>query len=104
MSCNKPPSLQEQADRDHADYLLMVEILKERDAARARWGEEFDDKNTVNDWIAYVSSYAARAFIWPFSPTVFRDSFIKVAVIAIAAVQALDRNGGKIAKRHYEDT
>jgi len=57
--------------------------------------DEFDKENSQNDWVAYITSYAGRA-----SQEVkrneeegqeFRECMVKVAALAIAAVEAYDK-------------
>ncbi len=69
------------------------------------WGTEFDDKNTANDWVAYIlyylaqASYAGRKELY--SPQKFQESLKKAASLCISAIVAVDRNGD-CAPRHYE--
>ena len=78
---------------------ILAEIKKERERqlelAHGGDTEEFDRGNSANDWIAYVSAYAGRA-----ARKVsrndrqgenFRANMIKVAALAVAAVQAHDK-------------
>lgn len=70
------------------------------------WGTSFDDKNTANDWAAYVlyyvgqASYAGRKE--KYSPQKFQENLKKAAALCISAIVAIDRNGN-CAPRHYED-
>lgn len=79
------------------------EIQKERAYQDSRFGTEFDDKNTANDWASYIARYASNA---SFSNSYgeWRKQMIKVAAIAVAAVEAFDRNGGSLPPRHYDHT
>ena len=84
---------------------IVVELKKELEYANNLWGTAFDDKNTANDWAAYIGIYAGRAVEMDrttslFNPIRFRKDMLKVAGLAISAVQTLDRQG--IAKRHYD--
>ena len=56
--------------------------------------EKFDESNSQNDWVAYITAYAGRA-----SQKVdrndregclFRDNMIKVAALAVAAIENYD--------------
>lgn len=67
-----------------------------------KWGKIFDDKNTPNDWIAYITKYAGQAVTLPWNSDTFRSQLIKTAGLCISAVEALDRNNNKLAKRHYD--
>ena len=57
--------------------------------------DDFDRANTKNDWVAFICAYAGRA-----SDKVarnqregqgFRESMIKVAALALAAIEAHDK-------------
>lgn len=69
----------------------------------AKWGAEFDEKNTQNDWVSYITSYAGRAIGFDAPPEQFRKDMIKVAALAIAAIETHDSLKGKMAKRHYDE-
>jgi predicted RNA-binding Zn ribbon-like protein len=81
---------------------VLDEIRDERDYQDTRWGTEFDDKNDLDNWVRYIITYAARASNFQAPPSQQRRDLVKVAAIAVAAVQAFDRNGG-FPPRHYED-
>ncbi len=78
---------------------LLKEIIKERERqmklAHGGNTDEFDKKNSQNDWVAYIMAYAGRA-----ADKVtrnknegqdFRQNMIKVAALAIAAIEAYDK-------------
>ena len=92
------------------DKLILVAIFDEIDVVRMRqagmWGHEFDDKNTPNDWVTFVTRYLSRAA----DDTVtqpshiekfYRLNMVKAATVCIAAIEAFDRAQGTVA-RHYE--
>lgn len=70
------------------------EIQAERAYQNQKWGTAFDDQNTPHQWMGYVAAYGARNLAGnPSAVDVakFRVDMLKVASIAIAAVEALDR-------------
>ena len=79
---------------------IFEEIEKEREYQDGKFGSEFDDKNTVNDWVTYVNRYASDA-AFTGSPDMQRTKLLKVATLAVAALETFDRNDG-FAVRHYE--
>lgn len=85
---------------------LITEIAEERARQVKLWGNDFDDKNTANDWVAYILNYVAVGAYCgrqdKYSPERFREHLLKAATLCVAAVEAIDRNGG-CAPRHYED-
>ncbi|MCK5615822.1 hypothetical protein KAR91_78890 [Candidatus Pacearchaeota archaeon] len=81
------------------------QIFSERNRQQQLWGNDFDDKNTANDWVAYIGNYVNLAAYSgreaKYTPARFRENLIKAATLCIAAIEAVDRNGD-CAPRHYE--
>ena len=69
------------------------EITKERVYQDRKWGgPEHDDLQCYNNWVAYITKYAtgwAWKGIVPLSE--FRRSMLKVAALAVAAIESVDR-------------
>lgn len=82
-----------------ADFAILRAVIAEADL---RWGTEFDDQNTVNDWAAYVNTYVARATAMENrdNPDVQYDAFIKAAGLALTAAARVIT--GNVAPRHYD--
>lgn len=80
---------------------IYFEIETERAYQNDRWGEEFDDKNTVNDWVTYICHYCTESAMHDPPLEVVREKLLKTATLAVAALEAFDRNGG-LAPRHYD--
>jgi hypothetical protein len=78
------------------------EIIDERTYQDGKWGTAFDDKNTINDWAAYIGIYLATATTMHAPKAKQREGLLKVASLAVAALQAFDRNGG-FPPRHYDN-
>lgn len=77
---------------------IFEEISKELDYQERRWGHVTDDTlNSPNDWAAYIAHHSTRWFNGGFPPypedTVrsFRSQMVKVAALAVAAIESLDR-------------
>ena len=78
---------------------IMVEIDEERERQQElKHGgdtDEFDKNNSKNDWVAYISAYSGRAAEKVFrndrQKEEFRDNMVKVAALAVAAIQAHDK-------------
>lgn len=79
---------------------VLNEVCHEREYQNQRFGTAFDDKNTLNDWSAYITRYLGNA---TFATTreEQRCQLIKVAALAVAAVEAFDRNLA-FPPRHYD--
>ncbi len=89
---------------------IIKDIEAEREYASQYWNEDFDRNNTINDWVAYINIYLARAA--KMRPTDWsesleeqkkrqREAMVKVANLAIAALEAFDRNE-EFYPRHYD--
>jgi hypothetical protein len=86
------------------------EIRAEREHQQKRWGNEVDDtKNTPWMWAAYIAQYATRWMVGSFMPLgrattdSFRGAMVKVASIAIAAVESIDRQRAANGSAFYEE-
>ena len=82
---------------------IICDIDNERTRQVERWGTEFDKKNTSNDWITYICSYAGKAYKHKWDPTNFRLRLIQTAAICIAAIEVLDEKYGQLAPTHYDE-
>lgn len=65
------------------------------------WGVDFDDKNTANDWVAYICRYVSKAGVND-TPEQFKTNLIKAAALCVSAMNAIDRNGD-CAPGHWMD-
>jgi hypothetical protein len=88
---------------------VYAEIRAEREYQQGRWGNDTDDvKNTPWMFAAYIAQYATRWMAGTFAPLgpettdAFRKSMVKVAAIAIAAVESLDRQRAAKGAAFYE--
>ena len=81
---------------------IFKEIDKEREYQDNKWGDEFDSKNTLNDWVTYINIYLSNAAKMGISKEEQRKQFLKVATLGIAALEIFDRNDG-FAPRHYDE-
>jgi hypothetical protein len=77
---------------------VMEDVYQEMKYAADKWGEEFDDKNDLNDWITYMIIYAGRAAAMGVQPESQYLNLIKVIGLAINAAQRV----GSMPKRHYD--
>jgi len=71
---------------------IFKEIDEERTKQDAKWGGAIhDDKHLSWDWIAYITKHLGRAVMWPFAPATYRYQMIRVAALAVAAAEWMDR-------------
>lgn len=78
------------------------EIQAERNYQNRGWGDEFDNKNSLDNWVSYIITYCGRASNFQASPSQQRRDMMKVAALAVAACESFDRNGS-FPPRHYEN-
>jgi len=82
-----------------ADIFKMID--DERKYQESKWGQEFDLANTANDWVTYIVRYAAAAAEpMVHDKKVFETKMVKVAALAVAALEAVKQGGP--APRHYD--
>ena len=76
-------------------------VLEERTCSE-KWGQAFDDKNTLNDWVAYICIYAGEAakIDRKDDPDDIYAKLIKSANLALTAAKRVRTQ--TIAKRHYD--
>lgn len=91
-----------ETDFEKVHAKIYNEILNELEYANDKWGTEFDDKNTMNDWVTYICMYATDAAKMNTCPADARSKLLKTAGLALSALATLERNGS-FDKRHYED-
>lgn len=73
---------------------VLQEIRDEREYQKKRYDQAFDDANTPNDWVSYITTYAGQAGTATRNDRTlenFRKMMVKVAALAVAAVEAADR-------------
>lgn len=71
---------------------IFYEINNERIAQDAEWGGiKHDDTHNSWDWIAYLTKHLGKAVMWPFNRDKFRYQMIRVAALAVAAVEWIER-------------
>jgi hypothetical protein len=82
------------------DNDILKEIRQERDYQDNKYGTAFDDKNTLNDWVTYIVNYLGKS-AFSFNKEEQREYMLKAAALAVAALEAYERNNGFPA-RHYD--
>jgi len=91
----------------HDAIVHRKELLEEIGAERERQilvckhggdTDKFDQGNMANDWVAYIAGYLCRCTNMSRNikdQTSFRDNMIKVAALALAALESLDNGNIK---------
>jgi hypothetical protein len=85
--------------------IIFQAIATEREYQDERWGgPQHDDTHSAHDWVAYIVKYLGNWQAWPtFSVYDFRRSMVKVAALAVAAIEWADRKIAKDAQGEGED-
>jgi len=82
---------------------ILAHISDERGRQDEKWGDEFDKKNTSNDWITFICAYAGKAYRHKWDPINFRLRLIQTAAICVAAIEILDESvNGSLPPTHYD--
>lgn len=74
------------------------QVQSERARQVRLWGTAQDDANTPFQWGTYISQYATRSLVGApglVNVAKFREDMVKVAALAQAAVEAIDRKAGE---------
>ena len=75
------------------EHPVLQEILKERAAQDEEWGGPgHDNEHSRFDWVKYIREHGGRS-VRGLAKDDFRKQMIRVAALAVAAVQAYDRKG-----------
>lgn len=76
------------------------EVLLEVMRAHEQWGTKFDEKNTLNDWIAYINIYLGKASSMGASKETVKKELRKAAGLAMSALFHAENES--LAPRHYD--
>lgn len=75
---------------------IVEEVLAEREYQDNKWGgPNHDDLHQSHDWVAFIIKHMGKSITWPWDGSKFRLQMIKVAALAIAAVEWYDRGKNK---------
>ena len=74
---------------------VIQERIRQRELAFGGDTDAFDKQNSQNDWVAYISAYVGRAAEKCLQNEregeTFRRNMVKVAALAVAAIEDYDR-------------
>jgi len=76
----------------HKDILDALSV--ERKHQGALFNEEYDDKHTVNDWVALMVQQLGLVSNKALDKGKQREHLVKTGALVIAAIESFDRNGG----------
>lgn len=90
-------------------YDIYGSIRQEREYQVGKWGNDADDNlNTPNDFVSYINAFSTKWFPGGFAPyttetvDAFRESMVKVAALAVAAIESVDRQRDEAGHTFYE--
>ena len=79
--------------------VIVEEIRKERGAQKEKWGgPESDHAYNVETWVAAIVKHLGKTLHHPYSVRRFRYQMIRVAALAVAAIEWIDRTDGSVSK------
>jgi len=71
--------------------MILLEVSLERSKQDAQWGgPEHDRQHTGHDWRSFIELHASKAVVGPSSMFTFRQEMLKVAALAVAAIEWAD--------------
>ena len=74
---------------------ILQEIAIEREAQDAKWGgSPHDDMHSTFDWVRFIRHHTNRA-VGRRKKDDYRKQMIRIAALAVAAIEAFDRKVGK---------
>lgn len=86
---------------------IFDQIERERAVQDRTWGEVTDNSNSTLDWVAVINTHACLGLkkgvgVGSWSPGLdhFRSQMVRVAALAVAAIQATDRRTESRAARN----
>ena len=87
---------------DAARSGIYAQVQAERERQDAKWGgPDHDANHTAGDWISFIAEHADKALRAEMGPIdgdadldEYRRRLIEVAALAVAAVEALDKQRG----------
>lgn len=72
----------------------LVDVVQERAAQDVQWGgPEHDDEHQPWEWVGFIEKHLKRANSCNNSLETYRAEMVKIAAVAIAQVESLDRTG-----------
>ncbi len=79
---------------------VLEEVTHERSRQDEEYGAEHDDQHNALEWLGLIAHYAGAAFISGMRDGIAfqkmsRAGLIRVAAIAVAAVESIDRSHGE---------
>ena len=70
------------------------EIKQESAWQENKWGNKFDDNHSPYHWAGFITAYTSRHLVCDPATIhlgLFRADMVKVAALAVAAIEVLDR-------------
>ncbi len=92
QSMTEDPDVQKMMEKQRIHRAVLKRISIERHNQDKQWGgDDHDDTHNHHDWIAYIVKHLGRA-VSPWNIHRFKDNMIKVAALAVASIEWIERN------------
>jgi hypothetical protein len=91
---------------NEAQHRIVAEVIGERERQDAQWGgPEHDDRHLANDWVAIIVRHLGLAAddAAATDPERFRRQLVRVAAVAVAALESFDRTRRPKAAGHVPE-
>ena len=76
---------------------ILADISIERAAQRKLYTEQYDDRHRPSDWVALLVRHLGYAAEKRIPAPTFRQQMVRIAAIAIAAIEYTDRNSTRVS-------
>lgn len=71
---------------------VCTEIRAERFKQDEKWGgPAHDDNHDFTDWISYIVKHLGKCVVWSGNIRKYRGQLVRVAALAVAAIESFDR-------------
>ena len=75
---------------------IIGDIARERDRQDLQWGgAAHDDEHIPYDWQGFIEKQCRRLCSGAIPANDYREHLVKIAAIAVAAIESYDRKAGK---------
>jgi len=93
------------ADQGRISGYTLGDLADEAVESAGKWSPEFDDANTLNDWVVYICMYATDAAKMGISPQESYQKLLKAMNLCGLAATRMrgDEGHGDVTARHYDD-
>ena len=96
MNSAEEPEVRRLMEKRRRHRAALADVSLERNKQDIKWkGDRHDDTHSPHDWIALIVENVGRAVTWPWDGESFRKQMVRVAALAVAAIEWSDRFWGE---------